>query len=194
VTDRLFEPKFNGVATISGDGLYRYWLARNWSNDLPTLGWIMLNPSTADAELDDLTLTKCIGFARQHGYGRVLLANLYAYRSTDPRQLANVADPIGPENLMYLERLCEQSAEVVVAWGNATSVRALPVWAEAVTNALASMERHRKRPLCLGTTMNGAPRHPSRLAYETPFQAWDVPAQWDAPLEAYRSKRERGGR
>jgi hypothetical protein len=49
-------------ATIASDGLYRYSLSI-WSDRLPRIGFIMLNPSTADATKNDPTIRRCINFA-----------------------------------------------------------------------------------------------------------------------------------
>ena len=58
-------------ATISKDGLYRYSLERVWDPSKPTALFICLNPSTADAEIDDPTVRKMVGFAKRFGYGRI---------------------------------------------------------------------------------------------------------------------------
>jgi hypothetical protein len=42
-------------AVLSVDGLYRYRLSRAWGRG-PSLAFIMLNPSTADAGIDDPTI------------------------------------------------------------------------------------------------------------------------------------------
>ena len=105
-------------ATISSCGRYRYSLQRVWA---PEQKWVMmigLNPSIADAELDDPTIRRCIRFAHGWGYGGLIMANLFAYRSTDPRQLMAVPDPIGPENDAWIVQLATQSSLVVAAWGN----------------------------------------------------------------------------
>jgi hypothetical protein len=42
-------------ATFSPDRAYRYKLWRTWDQSLPTLAFVMLNPSTADEEQLDPT-------------------------------------------------------------------------------------------------------------------------------------------
>src|SRR5581483_4090035 len=79
--------------------------------------WVMLNPSTADANEDDNTIGRCVSFSDSWGYSGILVANLYAYRATDPKTLKAAADPIGPENYRYIRALSERAALVVVGWG-----------------------------------------------------------------------------
>ena len=92
----------NQGATISDCGRYRYGLWRIWNWQLPNAVFIMLNPSTADAETDDPTIRRCVGFARSWDLGGVHIANLFALRASDPGELANAQDPIGSANDMYL--------------------------------------------------------------------------------------------
>ena len=56
------------TAAISDCGTYRYSLTREWAEG-PRLLFVMLNPSTADAEADDPTIRKCIGYAQREGFG-----------------------------------------------------------------------------------------------------------------------------
>src|SRR3546814_16904510 len=65
-------------------------LWRIWDDTKPQCMFIMLNPSTADADLDDPTIRRCIGFAKSWGYGGLQVCNLFAYRSTEPRELLKV--------------------------------------------------------------------------------------------------------
>jgi hypothetical protein len=67
-------------AKLSDDGVYRYALWRDWreSLDEPLLGYVMLNPSTADASEDDQTIRKCIGFAERNDYRGFIVLNLFA--------------------------------------------------------------------------------------------------------------------
>ena len=54
-------------AEISPDGMYRYSLERTWDEGKPTVLFICLNPSTADAVEDDATVRRMVSFARQFG-------------------------------------------------------------------------------------------------------------------------------
>lgn len=79
---------FNQGAMFSGDRTYRWKLWRRWDPDKPELAVIGLNPSTADETNDDATVRRCLGFARDWGYGRLLMLNLFPYRAKSPITLA----------------------------------------------------------------------------------------------------------
>lgn len=108
------------AAVISPCGQYRYSLWRKWaeSDRMPVM-WVMLNPSTADADIDDPTIKRCMEFSRRWGYGAMWVGNLYAYRSTDPAGLwaFPASDRIGPWNAHYLYKMATHSAKVICAWG-----------------------------------------------------------------------------
>lgn len=80
----------------------------------------MLNPSTADSDNDDPTIRRCMGFAKDWGFGGVLVGNLYAFRSTDKKNLRLVKDPVGHGNLEYITFLRSLSTKVICAWGSYT--------------------------------------------------------------------------
>jgi hypothetical protein len=65
---------------------------------------------------DDPTARKCMRFAESWAYGRIILANLLAYRSTDPRELKVAKDPIGPDNDHWLARLAMKAEIIMAAW------------------------------------------------------------------------------
>ena len=131
----------------------------------------MLNPSTADALEDDPTIRRCIGFARDWGFGGIEVVNLFAMRATDPRELDRANDPVGQDNGRYLHRALLRSTLIVLAWGAHGSLRDRA----AATRRVVS----RRRPRCLGLTRSGEPRHPLYL-------------RRDAPLVPVRSARRSG--
>ncbi|EMA56253.1 DUF1643 domain-containing protein [Halococcus thailandensis] len=125
MTDRSGRPSFqnNRSAVISSDGDYRYRLWRTWDEEKPTVAFIMLNPSTADATTDDQTIRRCIGYAEDWGYGRLIVGNLFALRSTDPRQLDDHPAPVGPDNDGHLLAIRDEAEKIIVAWGTHGSLR-----------------------------------------------------------------------
>jgi hypothetical protein len=151
------------AARISADGLYRYALLRRWKDDGGFVTFVMLNPSTADATVDDPTIRRCVGFAKAWGYGAVHVLNLFAYRATDPKELTRVADPIGPENDTYLARHGVDSGLMVAAWGSHKMAR---------PRAYDLTRRLHARWHCLGTTKDGSPRHPLYVAAATQPVKW----------------------
>ena len=116
----------------------------------------MLNPSTADESTDDPTIRRCIGFARVWGYGGLEVVNLFALRTTDPRELRLSRDPIGGLNDAYLVDAMTRSAATVIAWG------AHGVFRSRAAAALGLLSP-RARLLALGWTNSGEPRHPLYL-------------------------------
>lgn len=103
-------------AIISECGRYRYQLARVWAAG-PIVGWAMLNPSTANASDNDNTIEKIIRFSKAWGYGGLIVANLYAIRSTDKARVRRVLDPIGPENDRHILDAARRCDLTVCAWG-----------------------------------------------------------------------------
>lgn len=104
------------TAIISACGTYRYRLERSWSTG-PKVSFIMLNPSTADAEKDDPTIRRCVSFAKSWSYGGLIVGNLFALRSTDPKALYSHNDPIGPDNDAHLRAIAVCTEQIVCAWG-----------------------------------------------------------------------------
>jgi hypothetical protein len=152
-------------AVISADGVYRYRLERCW-RDGDTVAWIMLNPSTADADTDDPTLRRITAFSRGWGFGRLIVANLYALRATDPGQLWTAPDPVGPDNDRHIADAVS-CHEVIVAWGtNAKPERVVQVL-DVIGRQPGVGHLH-----CLGVTKSGAPKHPLYVAGNTPMTLW----------------------
>lgn len=162
------------AAEMSTCGRYRYLLSRAWSNAPPVL-FVMLNPSTADASIDDPTIRPCRGFARREGAGGLVVVNLYAYRATNPGDLAIAADPIGPDNDAAIDKAASVvrservragwDAWVIAAWGSSFPSRVGQLRAADVLARLRGLGP----VMCLGVTSSGAPRHPLYVRSDAPL-------------------------
>ncbi len=137
-------------AIISPCKKYRYELTRVWDSSKPWVLFICLNPSTADHETEDNTSRVCINYAKRWGYGGLVIANLFAYRSKDKSKLYRVDDPVGPDNDEHLKRLSSEAIETVCAWTDdgAYNDRDLQV--------LTMLHN----PKCLVRLKSGRPGHP----------------------------------
>lgn len=159
-------------AEISECKRYRYRLWRCWDNDKPTCLFVMLNPSTADGENDDPTIRRCVSFAKREGCGMLMVVNLFAYRTAYPKELLESrdrgSDIIGPQNETFIYHEAMASRLVIAAWGAQPYLRGR----DKSVEALIRQARDDRKIHCLGTTKSGAPRHPVRLAKDTPLQEW----------------------
>ncbi len=151
---------------FSGDGVYRYTLHRERSEGSGMINFLMLNPSTADLETNDPTVERCQRRAFQMGYKKVVVTNLFALRSTDPKKLYKTADPIGPDNDFHILRCAAVADMVICAWGThgdfkhrGYEVRLMlgkaniPLW-------------------CLKLTKTGIPAHPLYISYNVEPKPW----------------------
>jgi hypothetical protein len=152
-------------ATISECGKFRYRLWRLWDETLPECCFLMLNPSTADHLKDDPTIKRCIGFAKREGCGRLDVVNLFAFRATDPRELMEVADPVGPGNDDAIADATRFAEIIIAAWGVNGTMQARKVEAQL-------QEFRKGRVKCLGKTKAGHPMHPLYRPNDTPLEAY----------------------
>lgn len=113
-------------AIFSPNGKYRYSLTREWDKELPKITFLMLNPSTADGTTDDPTVNKCISYAQSWGYGGLIVVNLFAHISTDPRGLFNSNNPTGGfRNFDEINAMAKQCDKVICAWGHSDIISRL---------------------------------------------------------------------
>ena len=155
-------PGCDSEAVYSPCGTWRYELTRRWGAGAPCL-WIMLNPSTATEERNDPTIERCERRTRAMGWPAMAIANLYAFRATDPRDLFAAADPVGPLNDATVRRLAREAGAVICGWGvhGARNGRGAELAATLDGPLLA-----------LGLTKEGHPRHPLYVGYSVLPSAW----------------------
>lgn len=137
------------TADISNCGTYRYRLGRVWDGQKPVCAFVMLNPSVADASIDDPTIRRVVDFAQRWRFGGVDVFNLFALRATDPGELLVHDDPVGPENDAWLERIASDT--IVAAWGVHGTIKGRSFRVSRMLDGRLS---------CLGRTKGGHPRHP----------------------------------
>lgn len=169
----LFAPSPPSLARFSPCGHYRYELRRSipGATGSGVLPWVMLNPSVADATTNDLTVTKCVGFADRLGFASIVVVNLFAFVATQPLALLLASDPVGPDNDDAIRQAVGFNNLVIVAWGDSIGFGPkMPAAFQRRNEHVLKLLRDRAVDVrCLGVTKSGAPRHPSRLGYNTPL-------------------------
>lgn len=162
------------TAIISDCGKFRYRLGRRWAEGGKALVFVMLNPSTADAEQDDATIRRCIRFAKAHDYNALEVVNLYAYRATKPADLRKAGYPVGTENDRHIAEVAGAAGAVCVAWG--VNVAGL----ERPQIVLPMLYRLGPPVMCLQITRSGYPSHPLMLPSSCRLQPFSANAIQEA--------------
>ena len=174
---------YESTAIISYCKKYRYVLTRRLaqidrtSSDKRCL-FVMLNPSTADAHVDDPTIRRCMSFADSWGCSTLLtVVNIYALRATDPDELINNPFPFGPDNLRHVEEqitLHSQEPHIIVAaWGAHQVIAKLVDKMESHEVAVRILRQlFTVRTKCLGKTKSGAPRHQLYVKGNNLLEPW----------------------
>ena len=157
------------TAVISDDGKYRYTLERDWEEGSSRCVFIMLNPSTADDRVDDPTVRRCIAYAKRFGCYGLTILNLFAYRSTDPKALLKVKNPIGPANNEWLEAAFQvlEKSIVIFAWGAGANK-----YQDRVKEVEMLAEANGISPSVLGLTKRGYPIHPLYQPKDAQLKRW----------------------
>lgn len=155
-----------GNAFFSECGRHRYALTRTWEPNPRCALWIGMNPSTADASVDDPTVRREVNYTRNRlGLGGYAKCNVMDYRATDPKALrAPGIDPCSSANIRFIMDLAIRSERVIAAWG--ALPKSLRWYADEVEVKLtaAGIELW-----CLGFTKDGSPRHPLYVRGDTPL-------------------------
>jgi hypothetical protein len=163
-------------AEFSPCGRYRYTLERRWDGkpfgSPGVVAWLMMNPSTADEQVDDPTVRRARDFTRRWGHGAMVVLNAFALRATRPAMLLEAEDPVGrPENDAAITRWAKQAEMVVAAWG----LPPKPLWGRSLEVA-ALLAAAGVQPVALKVTQSGQPGHPLYIGGETRPVPWIAPA------------------
>lgn len=146
---------------------YRYLLWRRW-NDKPACVFGMLNPSDADAAINDRTVARCQKWAYAWGFGALFVWNLFAFRTKHPLEMMAAADPIGPDNDRYILSAVANAGLIVCAWGSNGG------YLDRDRHVLALLRGHDLYALAF--TNDQRPRHPLYLSGRSTPTLWKVGA------------------
>lgn len=165
-------------AVISDDQAYRYVLGRSWGDSRHAMTFVMLNPSTADAEVDDPTIRRCIGFAKREGCNRVRVINLFAWRATNPKDVPVRDCPlaVGPDNASHWNIALDACGGrlVVAAWGSGSGLAHQAAFNTQARKFRALCIERGVQLLCLGRTQGGQPRHPLYVKGDAPLIPYEI--------------------
>lgn len=172
--DLVISKRREGWAVFSPGERYRYALGRKLGTfpdvaraPVWVVAFIMLNPSTATAEVNDPTITRCMRYAVRWRATHLIVGNAFAYRSTDPKQLrAPGVEPVGRDNDAVLAAIARCADLVVCAWGVDGKLRDR---GKAVRQLLIA---HGARPNALRITKHGHPQHPLYLKSDLEALPW----------------------
>lgn len=148
----LFDDGKGTGAKFSDDRIYRFQLWRIWDYDLPYLNVIGLNPSTADENIDDPTIRRCVDYAKRWHCGGLFMTNLFAYRATKPKDMMGQRDPIGSDNDHWIIETACAAGTILCAWGNDGFHR------NRQSDAMRLLQDYELK--CLGFNSNQTPKHP----------------------------------
>jgi hypothetical protein len=157
-------------AVLSDCGLYRYRLDRDIQEQGLVIAYFGINPSTADALIDDHTVRKWRGFTLRNGGRKFVVGNVFSYRATDVNALATIEQPCGPDHIQHLGEIIEVADVLVPCWGVSAKVPASLHY--YIKNTLHLLLASGKPVLHFGTTKAGDPLHPLTLGYDTPLTPW----------------------
>ena len=161
------------IYRISATNTQRFALGKKGKRMLVGLG---LNPSTADDQKPDMTISKVMGLASRNGFDGFVMVNLYPLRKTFPHELPkrkNNAHHL--QNLQEIQQILADQSEISIlaAWGNPITER--PYLKKCLKDIYETLSDQRVNWLQVGSlTKAGHPRHPSRVAYALGLQTFDI--------------------
>lgn len=154
------------IAVYSDCERYRYLLTRIWEPEGRRALFIMLNPSTATEVQNDPTVERCERRARALGFGGFRVANIFAWRDTDPKNMRAADAPVGAQNDAQIVESCDWADQIIAAWGSHGDHLGRGA-------AMETILRKTGRPVFhLGLTKAGHPKHPLYISYAQQPQRW----------------------
>lgn len=175
------------TARLSPCGAYRWTLTRSWDGR-PSLVVVMFNPSTADHQVDDPTITLLCQIASHNGYGGIVVVNGIPLRSPKPAEAIDMVNTWDVRhawyerdalhfNLAEIQKQVEGAGAVLLAWG-ALAGRCY-FWFDNVLEEIEAALPDGVPLYCLGKTAGGYPKHPlargkHKVRKDAPLIPWST--------------------
>jgi len=152
-------------ASFSRCKRYRYRLQRQWetTDDAKRVVFIGLNPSTADHQVDDPTIRRCMDFSQRWGYNVLTVINLFAFRTPYPEELKKATDPVGPYNFRHMHEVISAADLVIACWGR---------HGDMLEQNERIAKKYSAQLYCLATNSDGSPAHPLYQRAKTRPKPW----------------------
>lgn len=156
-------------AIFSYDLYHRYILWRRWDRQLLSLVFMGINASLAGIETDDAIVRRCKAYAKSKGYGGIIIINLFSLISKSPRELVKYQPVLlnTPNSNYWVEFIAKSFTNIVFMWGNNGEL-----FPDRVKEVTELFKMNNCKPLCLGKTSSGNPRHVITLTVETKLELW----------------------
>lgn len=167
-------------AVLSDDSVHRYRLSRDLAlYPQRTCAFIMFNCSTADAEKNDPTIRRGMGYAQGWGYGRYVAGNLFAYRETVRARLNDLPYEyiVGPDNDRWLHYIADEADRIVCAWGKPSEKRLRDMTLRRAQEVVNILGEHHQQLYVLGLTKDNFPLHPLYMRADLLPVRWVVSKQ-----------------
>ncbi len=165
-------------ADISPCGRYRYSLTRIW-NDIENpriVCFAALNPSTANATVNDNTILREIAFGKTWGMDGLFKVNMYTWQETSPKKLFQAGenyDILGLSMEATVKLIVDRKCEFVVCgWGTNANKKYASRIASRGEQFRDYAAIYGLKLFCLGINQDGSPKHPLYLPPDTPLQPW----------------------
>lgn len=155
--------RYENVRMTGDNDKVRYVLRKDGDRPLVVVG---LNPSTANGDKADPTMTRVMGLAERNGFDGFVMLNLYPQRTTDPAGLDREQnDALHQENLRQIREALKDINEptVLLAFGNNIGLR--PYLKTCLRDIVTTMADKRPHYVSVGTTNWGNPCHPLSAGY-----------------------------
>ena len=140
----------------NGSDTERYVLGTTGNRALIVIG---INPSEANKERSDKTISRVIKYADMFGFDSFRMINIYPLRAKIFKDLPSEIDKrLHEQNLIEIRKSVAQASAILCAWG--THINDRRYFKECYDDIVEIISGANIPTYCLGVTKHGHPLHP----------------------------------